>query len=446
MSGKKHYPVFILSFIFYILLQGKPVYAQQPLLDKKVSFTFTDVPLSNVLRAISTKTGVKFSYNPELIQPGRRINMRFNNLPLREVLKQLLNDPSIAIREIGNQVVLYRGDPSQLPLEPNQQLIEGKPQVVIPPKKNPDTVYFYRLDTLVINRTDTIVRKITVTRYDTIRITDTVFIEKSKPTQKAGKEIKTNFDKNSVKHRKFLENNGFYTGAYFEILSGSADYKNTSSGSEEYLALMKEADDGPLFKFSAGIDLGYDYHAIGFRTGAGYTRLGENFAYAFKVESGGYFRTDTVETYYTLTGTDTSWYYITDSTWIDKESKDYSFKYQNSYTYIDLPILLKVRFWQGQSAEIYAIGGVTASFLVSVDALHINPSDKYEVIHTEKSNMNPVLFSWQAGIGSAIKLSTRSGISAEINYRAFTKNQYKDLPIEKRYGVYGIKIGAYVKF
>ncbi len=447
MPGKTRYPVFIICFIIFILLWEKPVYAQLPVLDKKISFTFTNITLVSALQAIQNKAGVKFSYNPELVQPERRITMRFNNLPLREVLIQLLNDPTISIREIGNQIVLYRGDPSQIPTEPNQHLVQGKPQIVIPhTKKIPDTVYVYQLDTLIINRTDTILRMITLTRYDTIRIVDTVFIEKSKPTQKAGKEIIPNFEKNSVKHRKFLENNGFYSGIYFEMLTGSANYKNTSSGNDGYLQLMKDADAGPLFKFSAGISAGYDYHAVGIRSGIGYTRVGEQFKYAFQIETGGLFETDTVEKFYTLSGIDTTWFYITDSIWIPKDSKKYSYQNPNSFTYIDVPLLLKLRFWQSEKAEIYALGGVNASFLVSVNALHINPADINEVLQTSKSDLNPFLISWQAGLGTALKLSSRSGIIAEASYRSVTTSQYKDLPVDKRYGLFGVKVAAYIKF
>jgi hypothetical protein len=389
---------------------------------------------------------VKFSYNPEIIQPGRRISMRFNNLPLREVLKQLLNDPTISYREIGNQIVLYRGDPSQFPLEPNQQLIEGKPQVVMPAKKIPDTVYVYQLDTLIINRTDTIFRMVTLTRYDTIRIMDTVYVEKSRPTQKPGKNQNIGFDENSVKHKKFLENNGFYTGLYFEMLPGSPAYTNTSPEYDEYMVLMKQANSGKSAKFSAGAILGYDYYRVGIRTGIGYTTLGEKFAYSYNVETGGFYRTDTVEQYYTLTGIDTSWFYITDSTWIPKDMKNYTYQNPNSYRYIDVPLSLKIRFWQNQSFEIYALGGIKASFLVSVDALLINADDTNDVFWATKNDLNPILLSWHAGIGTAIKFNSRSGIIAEGTYTKQTTNQYKDLPLEKKYGLIGLKIAAYIKF
>ena len=448
MPGKTKYPVFLLSLIFFILLQGYAAIAQShPYLDKKVSFTFSDMALANVLRSIGNKTGVKFSYNPDVIQPNKRINMRFNNTPLRDVLKQLLNDPTISYREIGNQIVLYRGDPSQFPLEPNQQLIQGKPVIVIPAKKIPDTVYVYQLDTLIINRTDTILRSISITRYDTIRILDTVYIEKSKPTQSAGKPLKDNFNNNSVTHRKFKEDNGFYTGIYVEMLPGDVTYATTSTGSADYTSLMQNSVAGQSFKFSTGILAGYDYHLFGIKAGVGYARLGEKFSHSFSVESGGFFKTDTVEKYYTLSGADTSWFYITDSTWMPKDSKNYSYNKVNSYHYIDVPVSVKLRFLRKRTFEIYALGGVNANILVSADALQINPDDKLAVIDVSENDLRKVLLSWHTGIGATYKINPRSGLVAETCYRSQTGSQYKDdFPVDKRYGNLSIKIAGYIKF
>jgi len=448
MPGKTKYPVFLISTILFILLQGHTAVAQsQPYLDKKVSFTFSDMSLANVLRSIGNKTGVKFSYNPDILQPGKRINMRFNNTPLRDVLKQLLNDPGISYREIGNQIVLYRGDPSQFPLEPNQQLVQGKPVIVIPAKKIPDTIYVYQLDTLIINRTDTIFRSITITRYDTIRTMDTVFVEKNKTPQNAGKNIKDNFNANSISHRKFLEDNGFYAGLYFDLLPGGATYKSSSTALDEYAKLMQNSVSGQSYSFSTGLLAGYDYHFFGIRSGLGYSRMGEKFAYSFSVESGGFYKTDTVEQYYTLSGSDTSWFYVTDSTWIPKDSEKYSYSKANSYNYIDIPVSVKLRFLRKTGFEIYALGGVNANFLISVDALHINPDNEKDVISLSESDLKKVLFSWHTGIGASLKINHRSGLFAEACYRSQTGSQYRDdFPVDKRYGNFSIKVAGYLKF
>ncbi|MEI8048563.1 MAG: STN domain-containing protein [Bacteroidota bacterium] len=443
MSGKNTFPVFLLFIL--ILFQGRIVSAQQPsLLDKKISLTFTSTPLAAVLRTISGKTGVKFSYNPELIQPGRIISLGFTNLPLRDVLKQLLNDPTISFHEMGNQIVLYRGDSPQKVPDPNQVLIPGKPKIIPATRKNPDTVYVFQVDTLLISQTDTILRNIIVTQYDTVRIADTVFIDKT-AGKETGKIQEPQIDDTLNGNNKYKKNKGFYTGLYFEILPGSTTIKSTSVDAGDYLSAMEQACNGNVTNNSYGLVAGYDFWKMGIRTGIGSTRLGEKFAYSYTLETGGFFETDTIEKYYTLTGIDTSWTYITDSAWIPKDSKKYAYQYTNSYTYIDVPFSVKLQFWQNKSTSIYALGGVNVSFLVSVNALHIDPND-YVVIQTQKEDLNPVLFSWHAGVGSAIKISKHMVMAAEVVYRRQTNGQYKDLPVDKRYDLIGVKIASYFKF
>jgi hypothetical protein len=276
---------------------------------------------------------------------------------------------------------------------------------------------------------------------------DTVYIEKPRTTQNAGKSIKDTFNNNSVTHRKFMEDNGFYTGLYLEMLPGDVTYASTSTGSAEYTSLMQNSVAGQSFKFSTGVLAGYDYHFFGIKAGVGYTRLGEKFAHSFSVESGGFFKTDTVEQYYTLSGVDTSWFYITDSTWIPKDSKNYSYSKANSYNYIDVPVSVKLRFLRKKTYEIYALGGVNANFLVSVDAMHINPDDNLAVIDVSENDLRKVLVSWHSGIGASFKINPRSGLIAEACYRSQTGSQYKDdFPVDKRYGNFSIKVAGYLKF
>jgi hypothetical protein len=183
---------------------------------------------------------------------------------------------------------------------------------------------------------------------------------------------------------------------------------------------------------------GYDYHFFGIKAGVGYTRLGEKFAHSFSVESGGFFKTDTVEQYYTLSGVDTSWFYITDSTWIPKDSKNYSYSKANSYNYIDVPVSVKLRFLRKKTYEIYALGGVNAN---------INPDDNLAVIDVSENDLRKVLVSWHSGIGASFKINPRSGLIAEACYRSQTGSQYKDdFPVDKRYGNFSIKVAGYLKF
>lgn len=445
MPGKSRIPVFFISFIFCSLFRAGIGYAQhQPYLDKKISISFSGSTLASALNSIAAKSGVKFSYNPELIQSGRRVYMKFSNLPLREVLKQLLNDPGLAYREIGNQIVIYRGDPSQFPLQPNQQIIQNKPQILPSTKKNPDTVFLYQLDTLIINQIDTVFRSITITRFDTLRLIDTVFVPTSSGIPDAVKPSNSNDSALLVK-LKFKERNGFFIGFNLDGMTGSAKYSAISGQNQDYYLLSKQTNTGSTGLFSIGILAGYDYKKLGIRSGLGYTVLGDKFSYDYSVVSGGFYRKDTLEEYYTVIDTDTNWIYITDSTWIPKEQQDFKSRSRNSYHYIDIPLSFKFRFFQSRIAEIYALAGGSASFLVANSAMFVTNSENPEVATMNWQDLNPVLWSWHAGIGTVIKIKKDLGLLAEIMYRDQLNNQYKNLKVFKEFDLVSFRLGAVVK-
>ena len=445
MPGKVRYPVhFIILVAFIVLIQGSYAFAQQkPFLNKKTSFTFTDIPLPDVLRAIGNKTGVKFSYNPELIHAERQISMKFSNLPLHDVLKQLFPDPTISFREIGNQIVIYRSSAPPIQLEPNQTLVKGKPKI-ISPKKNPDTVFVYQLDTLYISHTDTILHSVPITYLDTVRIVDTVFIEQNTIAQNAEVDTGLISDSDTI---QISGKSYFYSGLYFEMLPGQAIFSNISPQADDFAVLMENANTGNFGKRSIGIVAGYEYLKLGVRTGIGITRLGEKFDYSYFLESGGYYQVAIGDTFYTIEGGQTIPHYvIADSTWIPKDVKNYTYQNTNTYRYLDLPLLVKYSFWKVKTFDVYAKAGINLSFLLSVHASHINPGEINYVVKTQRSDLNPVLFSWIIGLGTSVPITKRTGIMAEASYYKQTTEQYKDLPVDKRYGLFGLKIAAFIKF
>jgi hypothetical protein len=444
MPGKVHYPVPFIVFIAFILFQGNVVFAQQTtFLNKKTSFTFTDIPLPDVLRAIGSKTGVKFSYNPELVLAERHISAKFSNLPLREVLKQLFPDPSISFREIGNQIVIYRSSAPVVQLEPNQTLITGKPKV-ISPRKNPDTVFVYQLDTLLIQKTDTVFHNVPVTYFDTVRIVDTVFVENAAiaRSNKINPGLVGDTGTNQQSGKAV-----FSSGMYFELLTGQATFSSNSPQDDGFVALMDNANSGSIGKYSFGFEAGFDYSRLGMQTGIGFTRLGEKFDYSYFIESGGYYQVSIGDTFYTNEGgVMVPHYVIADSTWIPKDVKNYTFQGTNTYRYINVPFSVKFSFWKRKAFDMYAKAGINLSFLLSVDAVHINPDGIHEVVETKTSDLNPMLFSWNVGLGTSFPFTRRTGMLAEATYYNQTTEQYKTLPVDKRYSLIGLKLAAYFKF
>jgi hypothetical protein len=431
------------SFILLILFLFKagPSLGQPLLLNRIVSITVTDMPLNSVLQKLGKETGIRFSYDPDLISSKHRVTIKAVNQPLDQVLNQIF-DAGFAYREIGNQLVIFQKNDENKVKPPE---ISRPDQQIIPADKIrkpiPDTVTILKTDTLMIFRTDTLVKTETVIQHDTVRHTDTIYMYR---TQKAGKHNLPNFDKNSVKNQKFHEHNGLYAGITYQQLFGKPAFTSSSNANSALLMDSKNAA-AASGNYSAGAIVGYDFYRIGIQSGVSYTRLGENFEYSYIRQEGGYFKTDTVEKYYTLTGVDTSWYYITDSSYVNLDYKKYIYKNPNVFRYIEIPLMAKFRFFQGENLDLYATAGVIAGILSGYKALYIKPDTEKSVDWISSTHLEPFLFYWQAGLGGVYNLSDGFGILIEASFRNQLSSQYKDYPLEKKFKQVNIKTGIFVR-
>jgi len=76
-------------------------------LNGSLSVNLTDVPLSNALDEISSKTGVHFAYSKEVVPINRKVSVNVENATIAEVLDQTLAGTDLGwIPMEGNQVVI----------------------------------------------------------------------------------------------------------------------------------------------------------------------------------------------------------------------------------------------------------------------------------------------------------------------------------------------------
>lgn len=433
--------------LLLLLCMAGTATSQPLLLNRKISVIFKDQSIPDAIQKLSKETGIRFSYNPGLIPHHRKINLSCNNQPLSEILGLLFDNPSIQFKEIGNQLVIFedRNIPAKSSEPPKQ------PPLITPPQDKskigtitrPDTVYVYHTDTLHLLRTDTLTITITDTiiHHDTVVRIDTIFMYR---TQKAGTRHAPSFEDHSVKKQKFRENNGWYTGISYEHLFGSPSYSTSSPEWQSLLSQQESAIHPTPLNFSLGLLVGYDYYRVGLATGIHFTRLGEMFEYAFNKQTGGYFKTDTVESYYTISGPDTSWYYLTDSTYIPVDYQRYTYKNPNAYRYIEFPLTARFRIIRNESWELYLNGGLITALAVGQKALFIQQGSE-PVAWIKRNELNSLLLSWKAGIGAVFSPWDRLGIQVEASYRQLITPFFKDYPLEKKFNLLNIKTGIFVR-
>ncbi len=81
-------------------------YAQPPQLKKKISVDYNSIPFELVLKDISQKANVQFSYNPGAIPLQSVISLKMRNKPLEKVLEEIFAQAGVQYNIVNNYFVL----------------------------------------------------------------------------------------------------------------------------------------------------------------------------------------------------------------------------------------------------------------------------------------------------------------------------------------------------
>jgi hypothetical protein len=100
--------VALLILLFYSLVS----FSQVNILDSVFTFRAGTVKTGNALNLISQKTGYFFTYDSEIINPEKKVEMTFIRVRLRMVLDSLLNNDSLRYSVINKYIIIYRVTPA----------------------------------------------------------------------------------------------------------------------------------------------------------------------------------------------------------------------------------------------------------------------------------------------------------------------------------------------
>ncbi|WP_077919034.1 STN domain-containing protein [Spirosoma sp. 209] len=109
--------IFVFLLLTPVLLRAQPT----PPLERLITVTLRNEPLSQALTTISRTGQFSFSYNPVVLNQSRPVSLRVVNRPVREVLGQLFGG-TVRLRSRGNHVILLRADE---PEQPKDFILDG---------------------------------------------------------------------------------------------------------------------------------------------------------------------------------------------------------------------------------------------------------------------------------------------------------------------------------
>ena len=98
-----------LAAAFAILLIPFWLSAQSPL-DKEVDFGVDNASLQTILDKLGTESGVNFTYAKAIIPNHSFVSFKSENRTVGEVLDIVLDGLPLAIKLVGDQIVIYRDE------------------------------------------------------------------------------------------------------------------------------------------------------------------------------------------------------------------------------------------------------------------------------------------------------------------------------------------------
>jgi len=95
-----------LFLVSLLLITTIAAYSQSDPLEKRTTLQVQSAPLEQVLSEITKQTGVRFSYNSQLINPKTKISVNAQNKTIKEVLPMLL-PTEVSYKKVGEHIVFY---------------------------------------------------------------------------------------------------------------------------------------------------------------------------------------------------------------------------------------------------------------------------------------------------------------------------------------------------
>jgi len=106
-KSMKHKPIITLSaLLLFIGLLPHRLTAQSDPLQRRITIHASGITLAEAFERIGEAANCSFSYSNSLVDPDRRVDLRFANTAVSEILNQLLGDGIKAARTRGNQILI----------------------------------------------------------------------------------------------------------------------------------------------------------------------------------------------------------------------------------------------------------------------------------------------------------------------------------------------------
>lgn len=412
-------PLLLLFFLALI----RPQQLQAQTFNPLISFSVESCSLDRALEKLFADYELNVAFSKAELSKIRIDSYSCSYKSVEEVLTDLLEGTDYGFKKIGKQYVIRK----------NQQLANDPEATVTPPIDPQAEIIKPKRDTIV-SKTDNIIRIYdtvqiirSVMRYDTVvRIqhevkTDTVYTVKYQGWQ--------------IPWPKF-KNNGWFITPYVAL--GSAQFKHEVDMPKPENGLVEVV---PSLVYGLGLDGGYKYNRLSGGVTLGYRSVRYRFLLEQTLYSGDYYVNDTLDTYYVMHETDTTYHYILDSTYIPLTTTNYAYRDVNRLDYLTVGVFAAYDFVKLEHFRAFAKAGASVDFLVNY-AGSLNATESPYHAPISKEQVASVRFSYYGGLGVAWKVANRIEFVPEVHYRVTNGSLYRaDFPFDIRMRLWDFRLG-----
>ena len=418
-NGLRWLPLLLLFFLALI----RPQQLQAQTFNPLISFSVESCTLDKALEKLFADYELNVAFSKAELSKIRIDSYSCSYKSVEEVLTDLLEGTDYGFKKIGKQYVIRK----------NQQLAND-PEATVTPPIDPQTEIIKPKRDTVVSKTDNIIRIYdtvqiirSVTRYDTVvRIqhevkTDTVYTVKYQGWQIPWPQFR---------------NNGWFITPYVAL--GSARFKHEAD--------MPKPENGsvevtPSLVYGLGLDGGYKYNRLSGGMTLGYRSVRYRFLLEQTLYSGDYYVNDTLDTYYVVHETDTTYQYILDSTYIPLTTTNYAYRDVNRLDYLTVGVFAAYDFVKLEHFRAFVKAGASVDFLVNY-AGSLNATESPYHAPIAKEQVEPVRFSYYGGLGVAWKVANRIEFVPEVHYRVTNGSLYRaDFPFDMRMRLWNFRLG-----
>lgn len=394
--------------------------------NRLVNFTAEEIPVASALYKLSIECGYDISYDASDSSLQKLVNINAHDKFAFDIYREILANTNHSFKQIDNLIVIYKLDDN---VEKNLNS-EDKSTNLVPQENTPeneilyDTVYIN--DTIFQTQTDTLL----ITQTDTLRLVDTVFI--IKPSRDKIKQIKKN--QNDLIRSRVPRKNGWSAEVFVSPIASN-------------FSLSEENSPIRIRNFSIGADLSKIINKLNISVDIKLNHFANSFNNEYVILNGGYYQTDTLDIYYTIVDTDTSWYYVTDSSWLPLDNHQYNYNIKNRIGYLDIGLSATYDFLNFGKTRIYAGIGLNSGFLIYRSGTAIrNKDSEPQGVKFADLEFNEIVFSSQAKLGLKYQINKVVDFKTEAYYFQSFDNVVSNFPYNNKLNGFGLKFAILYYF